>query len=142
MPSHIVLRSYTPSSGVALKLQEVPSGNAEINLNDPSLAVVANHQYHLAFTRANLQSLCLEVSSPSGTSVTGTVTVYTNNPSGSSPQDTIPLTLTAAGGQSLIWTLATDLLTKCPFSADVTTIYVTNAATGPVVFNVSALVNQ
>jgi hypothetical protein len=140
---HKIIRSYAPSSGIATLLNEFPTGNAEINLTDSGLAVVANHQYAVAFTRANMQSLCIAVSTPPGsTAVTGTVTVYTNAPSGGAPQDTIALTMTAAGGQALVWTLATDLIAKCPFSANVTTIYVTNAATGPVVFSLFALLTQ
>jgi len=138
--THKINHTFTPPNGLALTLTEAVTGNAEFNLSDPALAVTANHQYHLAFTQANLQSVCLAVSAAA--SVTGTVTVYTNNPSGSSPQDTIPLTITASGGQVLEWTLQTNLIAKCPFSGNVTTIYVTNAASGPVSISIYGLLNQ
>ena len=127
---HNILRQYKGTDGIAIALAEAVSGNAEMNLDDAALAVVANHQYHIAITRANLQSLCFQASGP--------VTVYTNAISSGSPTDTIPLTT----GQTLIWTLAADTITKCPFSADVTTIYVTNAGSGPVTFKMRAVVNQ
>ncbi len=131
---HQITRQYKNQAPGAVALIENPTGNAEINLQDDALPVAANHQYHLAFTRANLQSLCISV----GTFASGAVTVYTNNPSGSSPQDTIAL----SSGQTLIWTLAADGLSKCPFSADVTTIYVTSTAPSTISFKVLALLNQ
>lgn len=138
--THKLTHTFTPPNGIALSLAENPTGNAEFNLSDPALAVVANHQYHLAFTRANLQSVCIAVSAAAG--ITGTVTVYTNAASTGSPTDTIPLQITAAGGQVLLWTLATNLLAKCPFSADVTSIFVTNAASGPISISIYGLLNQ
>ena len=142
--THKLTHTFTPPNGLALTLTESVTGNAEFNLSDPALAVTANHQYHLAFTQANLQSVCLAVSAAPG--VYGTVTVYTNNPSGSSPQDTIVLTIpvssTSGAGQVLEWSLQTNLIGKCPFSGNVTTVYVTNAASGPVSISIYGLLNQ
>lgn len=53
--------------------------------------------------------------------VGGTLTIKTN--SSSVPDDTITL----ADGEAILWSLAADGAGKCPFSADVTTLYVTNA---------------
>jgi hypothetical protein len=138
--THKLTHTFTPPSGVSAltTITESITGNAEFNFQQV-VPVAANTQYHLAFTQANLQSVCLAVSAPG---VTGTVTVYTNNPSGSAPQDTVPLTLTASGGQVLEWTLQTNLIAKCPFSGNVTTIYITNAASGPVTVSIYGLLNQ
>jgi hypothetical protein len=125
---HNILRQYKTPSGAAIQLAEAPSGNAESNLND-SAPIAANHQYFRTYTRSKLLSLCISASDA--------ITIYTNNPSGSSPQDTIAIP--AAPGQTLIWTLAADGLSKCPFSADVTTVYVTNATAAAVPFSISAL---
>jgi|SRR5580692_3340051 hypothetical protein len=127
---HTALRQYKDTSSTPIQLQETITGDAEYNLNVASLAVAANTEFLLAYTRANLQSLCIYAS--------GAVTVYTNAPSTGAPQDTIPL----VGGQALIWTLQTDGLSKCPFSSNVTAVYVTNAGSGAVQFKIRAIVNQ
>ena len=124
--THTITRVYKDQSTSAISLVESPTGNSENNIDD-TVAIAANHQIHWAATQANLQSVCLYASGP--------VTVFTNNPSGSSPQDTIAL----AAGQTLIWTLAADLIGECPFSGNVTTIYVTNAGSGSVSFKLRAL---
>lgn len=126
---HTVTRAYKDQSANAISQVEAVTGNYEQNLDD-TVVVAANHQLHWACTRANLQSLCLYSS--------GAVTVYTNDLSTGSPQDTIPL----AAGQTRVWTLSTDLIAKCPFSNDVTTIYVTNAGADPVTFRIRAILNQ
>jgi hypothetical protein len=127
--THTVTRSYKDQSANTINLTEILVGNAELNIDD-SVAIAANHQIHWACTRANLQAVALYAAGP--------VTVYTNNPSGGGPQDTIAL----VAGQTLVWSLATDLLAKCPFAADVTTVYVTNAGSGAVAFKIRALLNQ
>ena len=128
--THTILRQYKDTSAIPVQLQESVSADTEYNCNVDALPVAANTQIAMAFTHANLQSLCLFAS--------GAVTIYTNAPSGGSPQDTIPL----VGGQALVWTLQTDGIGKCPFSANVTTIYVTNAGSGAVSFKIRSLVNQ
>lgn len=121
--THTITRNYKDQSPNAIQLVEAISGNTENNY-DGSIAVGANTLVPWATTRANLRSLLI--------SSDVAITVFTNNPSGSSPQDTIPI----AAGQSLIWTLATDLIARCPFSANVTAIYVTNAAGGASAFKI------
>lgn len=113
--AHKVTRTYNDTSNVPIQLIETITGLAERNY-DNALATGTNVDIGMAFTQANLLSLCISASTA--------CTLYTNNPSGSSPQDTIPL----QPGQVLVWTLATDLIAKCPFSGNVTAIYVTNAA--------------
>jgi hypothetical protein len=120
--THNVLRQYRDQSGINIQLAETPTANNEINLDVAAVPVAANNPYVIKLTQANLQSVCLYASGP--------VTIYTNNPSGGSPQDTIPL----AAGQTLVWTLATDLIAKCPFSGNITEFYITNAGSGAVAF--------
>ena len=127
--THTVTRSYKDQSSVTSQLIEAVTGNAELNL-DVTVPIAANTQYHMAFTHANLQSLLLYAADA--------VTIYTNAASTGAPQDTIPL----AAGQARVWTLATDLIAKCPFSADVTTLYITNATAASVTVRIRALTNQ
>jgi hypothetical protein len=55
------------------------------------------------------------------------ITIQTNDPD--APDDTISI----AAGRALLWTYGCGM--ACPFSVDVTTLYITNdAATAPVVF--------
>jgi hypothetical protein len=127
---HTVTRQYKDRSSAAIQLSESVTGNAEYNLDDSAVPVANNHQYNWAITRANLQSVCLYAAAA--------VTVYTNAPSSGSPQDTIPI----AAGQTLTWTLQTDLIAKCPFSGNITALYVTNASGGTVQFSVRCVLNQ
>lgn len=126
---HTVLRQYRDRSSTVLQQNESVTGNAENNF-DQLVPIAANTHYVMAFTRANLQSLCLYAADA--------VTIYTNNPSGSAPQDTIPL----VAGQCLVWTLATDGLSKCPFSGNVTSIYITNSTAAAVAVSIRSLENQ
>jgi hypothetical protein len=125
--SHKVTRTYNDTSNTTIQQIETVTGDTERNYSF-SLAEGTNVELDLPFTQANLQSLCL--------SATTACTIYTNAASGGSPQDTIPL----AAGQVLMWTLATDLIGKCPFSGNVTKFYVTNAAT--TVLTVRSVQNQ
>lgn len=127
--THTITRSYRDQSSVVSQQIEAPNGNAEMNL-DQAVPIAANTQYHMAFTRANLLALAFYSDQA--------ITIYTNNPSGSAPQDTIPL----VAGQVRVWTLATDLLANCPFSGNVTTLYITNASASVANVRVRALLNQ
>jgi hypothetical protein len=114
--THTVLRSYTDVSKVAIQFSETIVDDSEIPSFDGQIAAAtSNVQIHVAFTQANLKSVVMKCDQA--------VTIYTNNPSGSSPQDTIPL----VAGQARIWTLQTDGSGACPFSGNVTTMYVSNA---------------
>lgn len=128
--THTILRQYKDQGPTPISLSESISGNTERNLDVAAVPIAANTQYVFAVTRANLLSVCLYAADA--------LTVYTNNPSGSSPQDTIAL----VAGQTLVWTLATDGLSKCPFSGNVTTVYVTNATAATVALKIRSLLNQ
>ncbi len=113
--THTILRSYTDISGKAISYNEQITDDSEIPAFDGQIVGAGtNVQIHIAVTQTNMKSLCI--------SCDQAVTIYTNNPSGSSPQDTIPL----VAGQTKVWTLQTDGSGANPFSGDVTTAYITN----------------
>jgi hypothetical protein len=112
--THTILRSYTDTSKTPLSYQEQITDDTELGFDGQIAAAGANIQVHFACTRANLKALSIKCDQA--------VTIYTNDLSSGSPQDTIPL----VAGQNKIWTLQTDGLSACPFSGNVTTIYVTN----------------
>lgn len=112
---HTVLRQYRDTSGVNIQISEAITSDRENNV-DKAIVTGANTLVYWTIDRTKLKTLCLYSDVAA--------TVYTNNPSGSSPQDTIALT----AGQALVWSLASDGLARCPFSGSVTAIYVTNAS--------------
>jgi hypothetical protein len=113
--SATVLRSYTDSSKTPIQFQETVTDDTQLPAFDGQIAAATNNvEIFVSFTLANLKAIVLQCDQA--------VTIYTNNPSGSSPQDTIPLVL----GQARIWTLQTDGSGACPFAGNVTTMYVTN----------------
>lgn len=127
--SHTILRQYRDQSSNAIQLSETPTGNAEKNF-DQLVPIAANTHYLVTLIRSQLLSLCIYAADA--------ITLYTNAASGGSPTDTIAI----VAGQALVWTLATDGLSKCPLSADVTSIYVTNATAAAVAFKLRALLTQ
>lgn len=113
--THTVTRTYKNQSSIAHSLQETVTGSSEGNHAFQVAATTNNHATGYAYVQANLKSLSITSDQA--------VTLYTNAISSGSPQDTIAI----AAGQVLIWTLGTDLIARCPFSGDVTNIYITNA---------------
>jgi hypothetical protein len=114
MPTHTVTRTYKDESASGLSFNETITSEVAHNL-DKAMSIGTNVQIALAFTRSKLKSIVISADGP--------CTIFTNAPSGGSPQDTIAL----VANQVLIWTLATDAIARCPFAGDVTTAYVTNA---------------
>ena len=118
--THTITRTYKDQSSNSLSKVESITSDKENNLSK-SLSAGTNTNVLWKTTRSKLKSLCISVSTAA--------TIYTNDLSSGSPQDTIALT----AGQVFIWTLAVDTLSSgpldCPFSNDVNTLYVTNAAT-------------
>ncbi|HEY4360100.1 MAG TPA: hypothetical protein VGN17_03995 [Bryobacteraceae bacterium] len=113
--NHTVVRTYKNQGSTARTLSETVSGNTERNLAVQVAGTTTNHHVVITWVQADIQSLSITSDQA--------ITIYTNAASGSSPQDTIAI----AAGQVLIWTLATDLVARCPFSDDVTSIYITNS---------------
>jgi hypothetical protein len=113
--THTVVRTYKNQGSTARTLSETITGVSEGNHALALAGSSTNHNTGWTYTRANLKSLSITSDQA--------VTLYTNAASGSSPTDTIAI----AAGQVLIWTQATDLVARCPFSADVTNVFITNA---------------
>lgn len=137
--SHVIVRSCQKATSIPpLLLAETVTGDFERNVSleipaeEGSPPVdVENYQIDWSVLRAKLQSFAV--------SANGGVTIYTNDPSDGSPQDTIPL----VANQVLIWTLQTDGIDRCPFSGDITTLYVTPTIGGvAVTFSIDAIVNN
>ncbi len=122
--THQVLRQYADTSSNRIQLSEIISGGTEKNL-DKSMAVGTDTAVAFTLDRTILQSLCL--------SSDVALTIKTN--SSGSPTDTIVL----VAGQALVWTLATDTLAKCPITATITSLFITNAAGGPAAFKLRSL---
>jgi hypothetical protein len=125
--THTIVRSYKDQGSTAISASETPTGNTENNV-DVSVVVGTDIAFAWAAVRANLQSLCI--------SSDRALTIETN--SSSAPTDTIVL----IGGQALVWTLAKDGLSRCPFSASVTSLFFTNASGGTAALKIRALLNQ
>jgi len=114
--THNVLRQYKDTSANALQKPEVVTADIERNVSI-NLAAQADAVIDFRVTQSKLQSLCLSASQAT--------TICTNAPSTGVPQDTINLT----AGEVLIWTLAMDTLAHCPFTGDVSALFVTTTAT-------------
>ncbi len=111
--THTILRQYTDTSSVRISKTDTISGGTEKNLDK---SITAGTDTLVAFTldRSILLSLCLYCDVA--------VTIKTN--SSGSPTDTITL----VAGQAHVWVLATDTLANCPITANITALYITNAA--------------
>lgn len=109
MFTHKVQRAYIDSSSVKVLSEETVTADGELNF-DGSITG-SDQAVSFACTQANLKALLLYSSKA--------CTIETN--SSSVPQDTITL----AADQVIIWTLAQDGLPACPFSDNVTAVYVT-----------------
>jgi hypothetical protein len=127
--NHTATRSYKTQSSQTMSLAETINGDIEINSTLTIPANTTNQAIVIVLTQANLQSVCLYANGAA-------LTVKTN--SSGSPQDTIALVI----GQCLVWTLQTDGIGKCPFSASITEFFVTNASGNAATFQYACVVNQ
>jgi hypothetical protein len=122
--SATILRSYTDSSKTPIQFSETVTDDTQLPAFDGQIAAAtSNVEIFVTITLSKLMAFMVRSDQA--------VTLYTNNPSGSSPQDTISL----VAGQCRIWTLQTDGSGACPFAGNVTAMYITNA--GGTVANVS-----
>lgn len=114
--SHTATRNYqrTTQTPIIQKIEKVTS-DKECNL-DVAAPIAANTQYKFVVTVADLKSIVL--------SSDQNVDLYTNDTSGGSPQEHIPL----VAGVPLQWTLLQDGAGKIPFAGNLTSIYVTNGS--------------
>jgi hypothetical protein len=130
MFSHQITRAYRDSSGNALTAIETITGDAEQNYSAAWATATVDGVLNLAFTRANIKSLCITSDQA--------ITLDTNAIHSGSPQDTIAI----AAGQVLVWSLATDLIAKCPFSNNVSVIYIQNSSGQTANVNIRCITNQ
>lgn len=133
MFSDTVALSYTQTPGSQVITSTITLvGDTQQNLDVNAAAgpnVLTNAAINLI--KADIQSLLIFSSQ--------TIILYTNNPLGSAPQDT----LSVSANVPYIWTVNTGSIFACPFSNNITKVFVNNTVN--VVANVSirtALVNQ
>ena len=113
--THNITRLYQDEAGVNITSTAAVSASGSHNV-DETIADGQTHKQILDFaaTRSTLKSLCIYSSAA--------ITIKTN--STSDPDDTIAV----SAGQVILWTLAQDTLAACPFTVDVTALYITNAS--------------
>lgn len=126
--THTITKTYRGSANADITASITVTNDTELNFDGTVASVTTDAEIDWAATRANLKSLCLYSDVA--------ITVKTN--SSGSPVDTITMT----AGQSIVWSLVADGLTACPFSANVTKLYVTNAGAGAAAFKIRALAHQ
>lgn len=127
--THVVTRSYRDSSGNSLVKAESITNNTESTYSDSIPDSTSNAEVDMVLTVANLKSICINSSAA--------ITIKTN--STSSPDDTLVL---VAGGQCIVWSLATDGTAKRPLTANTTKFYITNASGGPAQVDIRILADQ
>jgi hypothetical protein len=121
-----IQRVYTDNAGTQFTYTEtVPGSGDGPNIISESVATAQTNVPFLGFVadRSQLTSLMLHS--------TRNITLYTNDLSSGSPQDTIALVALVMKE----WSLAKDGISACPFSNDVDSLYLTNASGGTAVFN-------
>ena len=123
--THTLTQSYATNVGTVTSATLTFTGDSEDDLDVAVPANATNQNYAIGFTKSALQSLLITCDQA--------VTIKTN--SSSSPQDTIAL----AANTPVIW-YATSGAT-CPFSGNVTALYVTNPATVAANLKIRALEN-
>lgn len=111
--THTRVVTYKDQGGTAFGTSESIAGVRENNI-DIALGIGTDVSIPYTATRANLLALAFNSDVD--------LTLETN--SGSSPQETIVL----KAGITVSWTLAGNGLTACPYSANVTGLFATNAA--------------
>lgn len=126
--AHTIIHAYRDSSGTTITGTESVSADTEINFDGSVAGEATDYEVDWAVTRANLKSV--------GIFSDKSITIKTN--SSSSPAETISI----AAGQQRIWSLATDLIGLCPFSTNVTKLYITNSTAGAASVKVRALCDQ
>jgi hypothetical protein len=113
--THTQVISYSTQDGEIVNTTFTYVGNSESGLNATIAGLTTNEHHVLAVVQAQIRSMVFYSNEA--------ITILTN--SSGSPQDTITL----GAGKQLIWDVDTQAL--CPFSADVTSLYITNTNSGP-----------
>lgn len=111
--THTFTYSWRGGSEIPLSEQVSITGDAEVNLDIVVNNTVVNQLVPFVLDRSKVQGIFIDPDS--------NVTVKTN--SSGSPTDT----LTLLASDPVAWTI-NDGLAKCPFTADVTALYVSNSS--------------
>ncbi len=109
--THSITKGYKTDEGTTSSVVTSRTGDSELGIEDNVAASTTNKHYALAVTKTQILMMCIFASKA--------LTIKTN--SSTTPQETITLT---AGQQIVADITGGD---TCPFSADVTGFYVTNA---------------
>lgn len=129
MFTNTIARTYNDGLSNIGGLESV-SGDTTINFDGTCAGnATPSTEIDVAFTRANLKSLCLYSDKA--------VEIWTNAASGGAQDD-----ITLPAGQALVWSLATDGLDACPFSGNVTKLYVHVVGAAAATLKVRALADQ
>lgn len=111
--THTVVTTYKIGSTIFVTASNAYTNNNEINIDEVITDSTSNHQIDVAIDLTDVKSMVLSCDKD--------VTVYTNDASGGSPDDTIAL----AAGVPIVWTIGN--VESIPLSVDLTALYVTNA---------------
>ncbi|MDP9292787.1 MAG: hypothetical protein M3O82_10560 [Verrucomicrobiota bacterium] len=121
--THVITTGYKNDAGTVSSVLKTYTGDAEENVEDVVAVGITNKLYTVAITKTQIVSMCIYSS--------GAVTIKTN--SSSAPTETITL----AAGDAKTW--ATDHAESCPFSANITALYVTNTGSVPATLKMRVL---
>jgi hypothetical protein len=123
MYNHTIINSYTDDAGMVVNVATKFTGQTVSGYDGTIAALATNVLVEVAFAIADLQSLCIWSDT--------NLTIKTN--SSTSPTQTINLLASVP----IVW--GTGLGSADPITADVTALYVTNAASNLANFKVRAL---
>lgn len=123
-----LLIAYSTPAGTFVSITGNYPGGTECNV-DQVCANAATTEIDVSFIKNNIQSLIFF------TNVSG-ITIRTN--SNSSPQDTINL----SGSKPIPWNTDLGGVYACPFSNNVSKLFVTNTNSSPALFQVRSTANN
>ncbi len=127
--TNTIARTYNDGLSNIGGLESV-TGDTTINFDGTCAgSATPNTEVDVAFTRANLKSLCLYSDKA--------LTIWTNAATGAATDD-----IDLVAGQALVWSLASDGIGNCPFSANVTKLYVHVTGTATATLKVRAILDQ
>jgi hypothetical protein len=121
--THTLGTTYHTDAGTIATTTDVYTGDAENDLEEVVPASTTNKQYLMAIDVSKIVSMVIFAN--------GALTLKTN--STSSPIDTVVL----VANKVVVWN--TDSVMANPLTADVTTLYATNAAVTPVTLKIRIL---
>lgn len=124
--THTLGVTYKTDAGTITSTTDSYQADCEHDIDDSVPASTTNKEFDIAITKANIKSMVLYSDQ--------SVTLKTN--STTSPTDTI----TMAAKKQVVWN--TDSLNSCPFTSDITKIFVTNSTAAAAKLAIRFLLNQ